>query len=61
MFDLCERLFEQHQIQNLRYDGKMSPEARELCLTKFRKPMGEPKVMLVRSVRLRSRVIVSYY
>ena len=46
MLDLCEQIFARYGVRNLRYDGKMSREAREYCLSQFRRP-GGPKVMLV--------------
>ena len=60
MLDLCEQIFARHGIRSLRYDGKMSREAREFCLTQFRQPAGGPKVVLVRFVRLRSWVGACY-
>lgn len=47
MLDLIEMLFGRYGIQNLRYDGKMSREAREKSLGIFKK-MGGPKVILIR-------------
>ena len=47
MPDLCEQIFFRHGIRSLRYDGSMNQEAREYCLTQFRRP-GGPKVILVR-------------
>ncbi|KAH9886946.1 SNF2 family N-terminal domain-containing protein [Cubamyces lactineus] len=46
MLDLCEEIFARHGIRGLRYDGKMSREAREYTLSQFRHPSG-PKVILV--------------
>ncbi|EIM84514.1 uncharacterized protein STEHIDRAFT_61302 [Stereum hirsutum FP-91666 SS1] len=46
MLDLIEMLFGRYGIQNLRYDGKMSREAREKSLGIFKK-MGGPKVILI--------------
>ncbi|KAK7677163.1 hypothetical protein QCA50_019872 [Cerrena zonata] len=46
MLDLIETLFARYGIQSLRYDGKMTREAREAVLARFRKP-GGPKVILI--------------
>ncbi|KZT67894.1 hypothetical protein DAEQUDRAFT_672524 [Daedalea quercina L-15889] len=46
MLDLIETLFSRYGIRNLRYDGKMSREARELTLAEFRQ-RGGPKVILI--------------
>lgn len=46
MLDLLETLFSRYGIRSLRYDGKMSREARELVLSQFRKS-GGPKVILI--------------
>lgn len=51
MLDLLETLFSRYGIRSLRYDGKMSREARELVLSQFRKS-GGPKVILIRCVSL---------
>lgn len=47
MLDLIETLFARYGIRSLRYDGRMSREARELALAEFRQ-LGGPKVILVR-------------
>jgi len=44
--ELVEILFNRHGIQSLRYDGKMTREARDATLVKFRKS-GGPKVILI--------------
>lgn len=49
MLDLIETLFARYGIQSLRYDGKMTREAREVVIARFRKP-GGPKVILIRLV-----------
>jgi SNF2 family DNA or RNA helicase len=49
MLDLIEILFSRHGIQSLRFDGKMSREARDATLATFKKP-GGPKVILIRHV-----------
>ncbi|KAI0061315.1 hypothetical protein BV25DRAFT_1826795 [Artomyces pyxidatus] len=46
MLDLIETLFGRYGIQNLRYDGKMSREARDKTVLMFRKS-GGPKVILI--------------
>jgi len=46
MLDLVEAFFLRHGIQGLRYDGKMSREARETVLARFRKG-GGTKVTLI--------------
>ncbi|KAI9451415.1 SNF2 family N-terminal domain-containing protein [Lactarius psammicola] len=46
MLDLLETLLGRSGIQNLRYDGKMRSEAREVVLNAFRKS-GGPKVILI--------------
>lgn len=47
MLDLVETLFARYGIQSLRYDGKMSREARDRTLVDFRR-VGSPKVILIR-------------
>ena len=51
MLDLIETLFARYGIRSLRYDGRMSREARELALAEFRQN-GGPKVILVRYARM---------
>ena len=51
MLDLVETLFARYGIRSLRYDGRMSREARELALAEFRQH-GGPKVILVRYARV---------
>ncbi|KAA1467021.1 hypothetical protein DENSPDRAFT_831976 [Dentipellis sp. KUC8613] len=46
MLDQIEILFARYGIQNLRYDGKMTREARDATLLTFRKH-GGPKVILI--------------
>ncbi|TFY67000.1 hypothetical protein EVJ58_g1907 [Rhodofomes roseus] len=46
MLDLIETLFQRYGIRSLRYDGKMSRDARELVLSEFRQ-RGGPKVILI--------------
>ncbi|KAI0041675.1 hypothetical protein FA95DRAFT_1501098 [Auriscalpium vulgare] len=46
MMDLCEMLFGRYGIQTLRYDGRMSRDARDSTLKTFRKS-GGPKVILI--------------
>lgn len=49
MLDIVEQIFARNGIRNLRYDGKMTREARELALSQFR-GAGGIKVMLIRCV-----------
>ncbi|KAH9921663.1 P-loop containing nucleoside triphosphate hydrolase protein [Fomitopsis serialis] len=46
MLDLIETLFSRYGIRSLRYDGRMSREAREMVLAEFRQ-QGGPKVILI--------------
>ncbi|THH13318.1 hypothetical protein EW146_g6890 [Bondarzewia mesenterica] len=46
MLDLVETLFARYGIQSLRYDGKMSRDARDRALVSFKKA-GGPKVILI--------------
>lgn len=46
MLDLIETLFSRYGIRSLRYDGRMSREAREMVLGEFRQ-QGGPKVILI--------------
>lgn len=54
MLDLIEILFSRHGIQSLRFDGKMSREARDATLVAFKKS-GGPKVILIRYAIVRPR------
>lgn len=56
MLDLIETLFARYGIRSLRYDGRMSREAREMTLAEFRQ-RGGPKVILVRYALDRARVL----
>jgi SNF2 family DNA or RNA helicase len=49
MLNLIETLFSRYGIQSLRFDGKMSREARDATLATFKKH-GGPKVILIRYV-----------
>jgi len=46
MLDLIENIFVRYGFQSLRYDGKMSREAREKAILDFRKDPSK-KVMLI--------------
>ena len=46
MLDLIETLFGRYGIRSLRYDGKMSREARDKTLVEFRRP-DSPRVILI--------------
>ena len=50
VLNLIETLFGRYGIQSLRYDGKMSREAREKTLVQF-KQIGGPKVILIRYIQ----------
>lgn len=46
MLDLIENLFTRYGVQSMRYDGKMSREARDRVIVDFRKH-GSPRVILI--------------
>lgn len=47
MLDLIEILFQREAIRYLRYDGKMTTQAREAALGTFKRA-GGPRVILIR-------------